>query len=153
MSGVFQNIDPPPHPLTARWVCTPLPLVRAGGGHTRWVERGWGVNILEDTRHCSVLYIHKYFVGPTVYTLLMRYELQLNFPPSGGKNRFINRWFLSLSTPLNILICQQWCLAHLRERKGQNGNENRFAFKRTGDLFAYFAWKRNSQHLKRSDEN
>ncbi len=32
-----------PHPLTARRVCTPppTPLVR-GGGHTRWVERGWG---------------------------------------------------------------------------------------------------------------
>ncbi len=29
----------------------------------RWVERGWGVNILEDARHCSVLYIRKYFVS------------------------------------------------------------------------------------------
>jgi hypothetical protein len=26
------------------------------------VERGWGVNVLEDARHCSVLYICKYFV-------------------------------------------------------------------------------------------
>ncbi len=26
------------------------------------MERGWGVNILEDARHCSVLYIRKYFV-------------------------------------------------------------------------------------------
>jgi hypothetical protein len=26
------------------------------------VERGWGVNILEDARHCSVLSIPKYFV-------------------------------------------------------------------------------------------
>ncbi len=33
-----------------------------GGGHTRWVERGWGVNSSEDDRHCSVLYIRKYFV-------------------------------------------------------------------------------------------
>jgi hypothetical protein len=41
MYGVFQNIVPP------RLWC--------GGGHTRWVERG--VNILEDARHCSVLYI------------------------------------------------------------------------------------------------
>jgi hypothetical protein len=39
MSGVFQNIG-------------------AGGGHTRWVERGvWKVTILEDARHSSVLYI------------------------------------------------------------------------------------------------
>jgi hypothetical protein len=58
MSGVFQNIDPPP----------PSPpgecAFGEGGGHTRWVERGVGVNILEDARHCSVLYIRKYFVGP-----------------------------------------------------------------------------------------
>ncbi len=31
MSGVFQNVDPPP--LTA---------FGAGGGHNRWVERGGG---------------------------------------------------------------------------------------------------------------
>ncbi len=48
MSGVFRNIEniyPPPPPLT------------------RWVERGWGVNSSEDARHCSVLYVCKYFVG------------------------------------------------------------------------------------------
>jgi hypothetical protein len=52
------------HALTARRVCTPPPLWCRRGGHTRWVERGWGVNIyiLEDARHCSVLYICKYFV-------------------------------------------------------------------------------------------
>jgi hypothetical protein len=38
MSGVFQNIDPPPlhRPATAASVFW------AGGGHTRWVERGVG---------------------------------------------------------------------------------------------------------------
>jgi hypothetical protein len=40
----------------------------ARGGHTRWVERGVGVNILEDARHSSVLYICKYFVLPTLPT-------------------------------------------------------------------------------------
>ena len=35
--------------------CVP-PAFGAGGGHTRWEERGWGVNILEDARHRSVLY-------------------------------------------------------------------------------------------------
>jgi hypothetical protein len=60
MSGVFQILTP--HPLTARLVCTPPPAFGTRGGHTRWVERGWGVNILEDARHCSVLYIRKYFV-------------------------------------------------------------------------------------------
>jgi hypothetical protein len=52
-----------PHPLTAWRVCTPPPAFGAGGGQTRWVERGWGFNILEDARHCSVLYIRKYFVS------------------------------------------------------------------------------------------
>jgi hypothetical protein len=65
MSGAFRNIDPGPHSLTVRRVCTPPPLVRAGGGHTRWVETGWGVNSSEDARHCSVLYVSKYFVLET----------------------------------------------------------------------------------------
>ncbi len=58
MSGVFQNIeniDHPP-PFIARRA------LGAGKEHTRWVERGWGVNILEDARHCSALYMRKYFV-------------------------------------------------------------------------------------------
>jgi hypothetical protein len=59
MSGVYQNIDPPP---SHRPASVYPPAFGAGGGHTRWVERGWGVNILEDARHCSVLYIRKYFV-------------------------------------------------------------------------------------------
>jgi hypothetical protein len=57
-----------PHPLTGE--CVP-PAFGAGGGHTRWVERGWGFNSSEDARHCSVLYICKYFVvlwlGPYTY--------------------------------------------------------------------------------------
>jgi hypothetical protein len=39
----------------------PPPAIGAGGGHPRWAEMGWGVNILEDARHSSVLYICKYF--------------------------------------------------------------------------------------------
>jgi hypothetical protein len=54
MSGVFIDPSPPGE-------CVP-PAVGAGGGHTRWVERGWGVNSSEDVRHCSVLYICKYLV-------------------------------------------------------------------------------------------
>jgi hypothetical protein len=41
----------------------PPPPCGAGGGHTRWVERGLGVNSSEDARHCSVLYVCKYFVN------------------------------------------------------------------------------------------
>ncbi len=53
MSGVFQNIDPPP-PHRSASVYPP----EEGRG-------GWGVNILEDARHSSVLYICKYFVDVT----------------------------------------------------------------------------------------
>jgi hypothetical protein len=61
MSGVFQNIDPStPSPPGE---CVVPPAFGAGGGHTRWEEKGWGVNILVDARHSSVLYICKYFVG------------------------------------------------------------------------------------------
>ncbi len=57
MSGVFRNIDPPPtHPPTSVY----SHAFGAGGGPTRWVERGWGVNSSEDARHCSLLYISKY---------------------------------------------------------------------------------------------
>ncbi len=48
--------------FTVYWPPTPSPPLGAGGGHTRWVERGGGVNILEDARHCSALSICKYFV-------------------------------------------------------------------------------------------
>jgi hypothetical protein len=60
MSGVFQNIDPPPPHRPAS--VYPPPLVW-GGGHTRWVERGWGGQYFGTPRHCSALYIRKYFVG------------------------------------------------------------------------------------------
>jgi hypothetical protein len=68
MSGVFQYVDPPPPSPPGECVCTPA--FGAGGGQTRWVERGvhggGGVNILEDARHSSVLYICKYFVGNSI---------------------------------------------------------------------------------------
>jgi hypothetical protein len=48
VSGVFQNIGPPP-PLLLANVCPP-PHQR-GGVHTRRAVRGWGFIILEDARH------------------------------------------------------------------------------------------------------
>jgi hypothetical protein len=59
MSGVFKILTPPTRHCPASVY---PPAFGAGGGHTRWVERGWGLNILKDARHCSVLYIRKYFV-------------------------------------------------------------------------------------------
>jgi hypothetical protein len=53
MSGVFQNIDPPPpHPLASVY---PPPLLRREDTHSPG-EQEVGVNILEDARHSSVLY-------------------------------------------------------------------------------------------------
>jgi hypothetical protein len=66
MSGVFQNIDPPPPHRPAN-VYSP-PLVR--GEDTL---AGWRVNILEDAKHSSVLYICKYFVVVTCKALIRIY--------------------------------------------------------------------------------
>jgi hypothetical protein len=58
MSGVFQNIDlPPPHRPASVY-----PPRLWCGGKTHSLGGEGGVNILEDGRHCSVLYICKYFV-------------------------------------------------------------------------------------------
>jgi hypothetical protein len=46
MSGVFQNIDPPPPSSHGECV---LPAFGAGGGHTRWAERGVGGAIFWKT--------------------------------------------------------------------------------------------------------
>jgi hypothetical protein len=53
MSCVFQNIDPHP-PLRPASACVP-PAFVAGGGR--------GVNILEDARHSSVLYLYRILFG------------------------------------------------------------------------------------------
>jgi hypothetical protein len=72
MSRVFQNIDPPT--LSARRVCTVYPpaspLLR--GEDTLAGRRGgWGVNILEDVRHSSVLYL---------YRILFAYMVMMSHP-------------------------------------------------------------------------
>jgi hypothetical protein len=46
MAGVFQNIDPPPPSPPGECVS---PAFGAGGGHTRWVERGGGGPIFWKT--------------------------------------------------------------------------------------------------------
>ncbi len=52
----------PPPPVTARGVCTPPPPAFGAGEDTL----AWsGGDILEDARHCSVLYVSKYFVSQT----------------------------------------------------------------------------------------
>ncbi len=50
-SGAFRSFDPPPPPPPHRPASvypTPPPAFGAGAGHTRWVERVWGVNSSED---------------------------------------------------------------------------------------------------------
>jgi hypothetical protein len=55
MSCVFQNIDPPPP-------SPPRPLLRGEDTLAGWRGR-WGVNILEDARHNSVLYLYQILFG------------------------------------------------------------------------------------------
>jgi hypothetical protein len=65
MCGVFQNIDPPPPhrpPASVYPPPPPPPLVRWEDTLAGW-RGGWGVNSSEDSRHCSALYICKYFVA------------------------------------------------------------------------------------------
>ncbi len=69
MSGVFQNIDPPP-PQRPASVYLPS-LVGEEDTLAGW-KGGWGVNILEDARHSSVptlQYICKHFVCRTIRNL------------------------------------------------------------------------------------
>ncbi len=58
---------PPTPSPPGECVCTP-PLVRGEDTLAGW-RGGWGVNILEDARHCSVLYIRKYFVVKSIFAL------------------------------------------------------------------------------------
>ncbi len=69
MSDVFRNIYPQP--------------LGRGGGHTRWLERGWGVNSTEDARLCSVLYLCKYFVQQAYLR-----SLNLSTQVQGIRHRF-----------------------------------------------------------------
>ncbi len=59
MSGVFRNVDPPSH--------RPASAFGAGGGHTRWVERGWGSKVWKtpDTALHSV-YVSALFTQHTL---------------------------------------------------------------------------------------
>jgi hypothetical protein len=60
MSDVFQNIHPPP--LSPPGECVP-PAFGAGGGHTRWAERGVGGQYFGRRQEQLLLYVCKYFVS------------------------------------------------------------------------------------------
>ncbi len=61
MSGFFRNTDPPPRHRPA--IVYP-PAFGAGGGHTRWVERGVGGSIVRKTPDTALysIYGSTYFV-------------------------------------------------------------------------------------------
>jgi hypothetical protein len=60
MSCVFQNIDLPPSPPGK--CVPPLPLLWGEDTLAGW-RGGRGVNILEDARHSSVLYLYRILFG------------------------------------------------------------------------------------------
>ena len=93
-----------PHPLTAQRLCTPPPLVRGEDtlARRRW---RWGVKILEDVRHSSVLYVCKYFVVSMHFqpcrvavTALRSQALWLPLPRVQPDLRF----FLASEKPINM---------------------------------------------------
>ncbi len=63
MSGVFRNIAPPPPPPHRPASVYPPPLARGEDTLAGWRGVGGSIVCLEDARHCSVLYICKYFVS------------------------------------------------------------------------------------------
>jgi hypothetical protein len=66
MSGVFQNIDPPP-PSPPECV---TPWLWCGGRTYSLGGVGVGGSIVrKDARHCSVLYICKHFVVRILYNM------------------------------------------------------------------------------------
>jgi hypothetical protein len=94
MAGVFQNIDPPPLPPGE---CA-SPAFGAGGEYTfaGW-RGGWGVNILEDARHSSVLYVCKYFVAGTNGHIFPKIYIQRAVTLHGGN--FITGCVVIAMTP------------------------------------------------------
>jgi hypothetical protein len=74
MSGVFQNIDPPPPHRPASVF---PPLVREED--TGW-RGGWGVKSLEDARRCSVLCICKYMCLDVMHGFLYEADNRTELP-------------------------------------------------------------------------
>ncbi len=64
-------------PLSARRVCTPASVCLWCGGEDTLGGEGVGVNILEDARYSSALYIRKYFV---VRTFRFKYHIRKPTP-------------------------------------------------------------------------
>jgi hypothetical protein len=96
MSGVFQNIDPPPPtPSHALRVCTPR--LGAGRGHTRWVERGWGVNSKVWKTPDTALYSPYEILCGTMHFISIMSNFKGRFPKtigiqkSGLKERIVAR--------------------------------------------------------------
>ncbi len=89
VGGLPKNCPPPPPPPAGEGI-PPPPLVR--GEDTLARGRGGGVNSSEDTRHCSVLYICKYFVSSPIN----KYKVESNV-------HLLNRTVRSLLNKYNVV--------------------------------------------------
>ncbi len=107
MSGVFRNIDPPPHhrPASVYPPGAPLPLVRGEDTLAGWREGGGGsiVRKTSEFRHCSVLYICKYFVV-FYYPVIAAHEWSM-IGQIGGKCPILLR---RISLSAKIIEDERW---------------------------------------------
>ncbi len=86
MSGVFPNIDPPaPHCPASVYP----PAIGAGGGHTRWAERGWGSIVWVWKTPDTALY---YIYVSTLYKALpLAYAAGVNICSMSSPQKDIHR--------------------------------------------------------------
>ncbi len=79
MSGVFQNIDP--HPLTARRVCTPPPLVRGEDTLARGRGGGGSIVLVRKTPDTA---LYSIYVSTLWYHKWAEHSWSPRWPFSGG---------------------------------------------------------------------
>ncbi len=117
MSCVYQNIDPPP--LSPPGECVP-PVFVAGGGHTRWVERGVGGQYFgrRKTQLCTLP-----ISNPLCLTLYRGCELAYPYDWSG----FVGAQ-MKTSVGLLVLIisrCLRWYFKPLKALTDHFGGGSR----------------------------
>jgi hypothetical protein len=123
MAGVFQNMTPhPPHRPASDYL---PPLVRGEDTLAGWRGGGWGVNILEDARHSSVLYVCKYFVVPPLSSAGLKSQ-RTTTPPGCSTSCRKLRWSMPGGSRLKKLaLLLKWF--HSFESGSSSSNKLRWS--------------------------